>query len=157
MKKKVARVRKISKERSELKKEIKKTQRSLAAPDVNPQFAEILENNLLQMTLMKQKKGVDLLAEFVSKPIAEAISPRTMNAIEQYNQRAAILRDRVREQPKEKTTEESSKKRSGSNSSKQTTPEKVKRTEPLEPVKPKRRPIKKTVKKANYDNTVTMA
>lgn len=151
MKKKVARIKKISKERSDLKKEIKKT-RTMLTNNLDQQVMDMLENNILKLTLWKEKKGVDLLSEFLSKPVAEALSPRTMNAVEQYNQRTAIFRDREREQPKEKTTEESSKKRSGSNSSKQNTPEKEKITKPLEPIKPR-----KVKKKSNYDNNEMMA
>lgn len=152
MKKKVARIRKISKTRSELKEQIKNTQRSLAAPNLNQQMTDLLEEQILSMTMMKKKMGVDLLSEFVSKPIAEAISPKTMDTIRRYNEIRTMMSETATTREKEPTTEKS---KTGSN---KTTPEKVKITKPLEPVK-SRKPIKKKVvekKKSNYDNNEMM-
>ena len=115
-------------------------------------MTDLLEEQILSMTMMKKKMGVDLLSEFVSKPIAEAISPKTMDTIRRYNEIRTMMSETATTREKEPTTEKS---KTGSN---KTTPEKVKITKPLEPVK-SRKPIKKKVvekKKSNYDNNEMM-
>ena len=106
--KKINRIRKISKDRSKAKKDLKELQKTKIASD-NEQTVDIINDTMVRLNVMKTKLGVDLLSEFVSKPIAEKILSKSVREIKAYNRMVESRVRRQRENIGESTVESNNK------------------------------------------------
>lgn len=111
--KKINRIRKISKERSKAKTQLKELKKTRQGSLENQQTLDIIDNSIVSLNVMKTKLGVDLLSEFVSKPIAEKILSKSVKEINAYNRMVQRRQERQRQERVDSTME--SNKASGSN------------------------------------------
>lgn len=114
--KKINRIRKASKERSKLKKEIEKTKEFMQTLK-EEQAVEMAEGNIFAMNDMKNRIELNLLKEFVPKGVAEKVLKEKVKQIKIYEQMKKKKEEQEMRQ-RAPSTVETEKSRSGSGSSK---------------------------------------